>query len=110
MISKERAQQLCEVHSFFYSDLEKFSFDGIYRPELCLVYLMEIEQHIIAPESALRPYEHTKKHRKELGQLEKYFTKLCPYPFEWTKHPQYGYRVPQLLEHTPDVHDLRLPI
>lgn len=109
MISKERAKQLA-FEWFENEHFNQFSVDGECKPEYCLRYLMSIEWAIRRPEYALRPYEHTKKDRKQLEQLETYFTKLCPYPFEWVKHPHYGYRVPQLLEHVPSVNGLRLPV
>lgn len=109
MISKERAKQLA-FEWFDNEHFNQFVVDGKYKPEYCLNYLMSIESAIIAPENALRPYNHTRKNRKEIDQLEAYFTKLCPYPFEWVKHPMYGYRVPQLLESVPSVLGLRLPI
>lgn len=109
MITQERAKQMA-FEWFENEHFNQFAVDGEYKPEYCLRYLMSIEWAIIGPECALRPYNHTKKDRKQLDQLEKYFTKLCPYLFVWSKHPQYGYRVPQLLEHVPGVHGLRLPI
>ena len=109
MITQKRAQELA-FYWFENEHFNQFAVDGEYKPEFCLRYLMSIEWAIIAPENALRPYEHTKKNRAELARLEVYFSKLCPYKFEWAKHPQYGYRVPQLLEHVPGVHGLLLPI
>lgn len=109
MITQQRVQELA-AKWFYDDDFKQFTETGVYRPEFCLHYLMGVEWLIIEPENALRPYEHTKKNRKELTQLEAYFTKLCPYKFEWVKHPVYGYRVPQLLENVPTVLGLRLPI
>jgi hypothetical protein len=109
MITQERAKQLA-FEWFNDEHFNQFAVDGEYKAEFCLRYLMSIEWQIIAPETSGTPYEHTNKDRKQLEQLEAYFTKLCPYPFVWSKHPQYGYRVPQLLEHVPSVHGLRLPV
>jgi len=109
MITQERAQEL--ANDWFDCDhFNQFAKDGVYRHEFCLRYLMSIEWQIIAPEAHVRPYEHTKKNRKELDQLEKYFSKLCPYQFEWGTHDLYGYRIPYLTKDVPNVLGLRLPV
>lgn len=73
-----RARRLAsEWHGGQWSNLYQFASSGIFRLPCCLLYVEEIVQELLRPETHARPFTRTRKQERDLAHLRDFFVDLA---------------------------------